>query len=312
MELYQLRYFLSVAETGNFTKAAKRSNISQPSLSQQILNLEEEFGRKLFHRLGRQAVLTEGGQILLEGARRMLVQAEQTMGELKSNPIEGPRVAVGAIPTVAHFFLPAVLAYCHTNEVHLSLQTQENFSGPLLEALFDGKLDMALIALPLNEPQLHLEKLYRESLWLALSTSHRLARAEKITFKDLRDENFISLGDSSTLTSLLQRYCDEHHFEPRIAHRCGQLATVKSLAALGLGVSVLPQSARSATDPEGLVFRQFAGPAPYRDIALVRHRRHHVSPGAALFAEAARAVVGPNLAIGTAPPFQVSIQQSPT
>ena len=67
MELYQLRYFLAVAETGSFTRAAKRSFISQPSLSQQILNLEEEFGQKLFHRLGRKAVLTEGGKILLKG-----------------------------------------------------------------------------------------------------------------------------------------------------------------------------------------------------------------------------------------------------
>ncbi|MBI2496749.1 MAG: LysR family transcriptional regulator substrate-binding protein, partial [Opitutae bacterium] len=76
-------------------------------------------------------------------------------------------------------------------------------------------------------------------------------------------------------------------------HRCGQLATVKAFAAMGLGVSVLPKSARRATDPEGLVFRRFTGIAPSRDIALVRHRGRHLGPGAALFAKIARAVVGP-------------------
>ena len=75
MEIYQLRYFLAVAETGSFTKAAQRSFISQPSLSQQILNLEEEFGQKLFHRLGRKAVVTEAGKILLEGAHRKGIEA---------------------------------------------------------------------------------------------------------------------------------------------------------------------------------------------------------------------------------------------
>lgn len=303
MELYQLRYFLAVAETGNFTKAAKRSFISQPSLSQQILNLEEEFGQKLFHRLGRKAVLTEGGKILLEGAHRILTEVDQTVGELKSDPIQGPRVAVGAIPTVAPFFLPAVLAYCRANEIHISLHTREDFRTPLLEALYDGKLDCAIISLPINEPRLHIEKLYSEPLRLAMSATHRLAHAESITFDDLRDENFISLGDASTLAVQIQHYCGEHHFVPRITHRCGQLATVKSLAALGLGVSVLPQSARSSTDPEGLIFRKFTGKTPYRDIALVRHRKHHLGPGATLFAEAARAVVGPVATTGTTPPF---------
>jgi LysR family transcriptional regulator, hydrogen peroxide-inducible genes activator len=306
MEIYQLRYFLAVAETGNFTKAAQKAFISQPSLSQQILNLEEEIGQKLFHRLGRKAVLTDAGKTLLDGAHRIITEVDQTLGELKSDPLLGPRVTVGAIPTVAPFFLPAVLAYCRANQIHISLQTQEDFRRPLVEALLDGKLDWALLSLPLSEPRLLIEKLYSEPLLLAMSVAHRLATAEKITFEELRHENFILLGETSTLTSQIQRYCGEHHFEPKIAHRCGQLATVKTLAAMNLGLSVLPLSARSATDPEGLVFRKFTGMTPSRDIALARHKRHHLGQGAALFAEAARAVVGPvavSSGSGTSSPF---------
>ncbi len=306
MEIYQLRYFLAVAETGNFTKAAERSFISQPSLSQQILNLEEEVGQKLFDRLGRKAVLTSAGRTLLDGAHRIISEVDQTLGELKSNPIHGPRVTVGAIPTVAPFFLPAVLAYCRANNIHITLQTHEDFRAPLVEALLDGKLDWALLPFPLSEPRLLIEKLYSEPLWVAMSAAHRLATAERITFDDLRDENFILLGETSTLTAQIQSYCGEHHFEPHIAHRCGQLATVKTLAAMNLGLSVLPQSARSATDPAGLVFRKFTGITPFRDIALVRHRRHHLGQGATLFAEAARAVVGPVAAAGSTPRFQAS------
>jgi LysR family transcriptional regulator, hydrogen peroxide-inducible genes activator len=304
MEIYQLRYFLAVAEKGNFTKAAESAFISQPSLSQQILNLEEEFGQPLFHRLGRKAVLTEAGKILRDGARRIISEAEQTLSELKSNPINGPRVSVGAIPTVASFFWPAVLAYCQANNIRISLHTQEDFRQPLINAVLDGKLDWALVAFPFNEPHLLVEKLYSEPLLLAVSASHRLAEAEVINFDVLREETFILLGETSSLTSQIQKHCGEHDFEPHIAHRCGQLATVKTLTAMGHGVSILPQSARSATDPAGLVFRRFTGLVPSRDIALVRHRRHHLGQGASLFAEAARAVVGPTPAAGATLPVR--------
>ncbi|HVZ65219.1 MAG TPA: LysR family transcriptional regulator [Lacunisphaera sp.] len=294
MEIYQLRYFLAVAETGNFTKAALRSFVSQPSLSQQIINLEEELGQKLFQRLGRKAVLTEGGELLLERTRRILAEVDQTLGELKTTPELGPKVLVGSIPTVAPFFLPAVTAYFRANDIHVNLQTQETFSQPLVELLLEGKLDWALLSLPVSEPRLLIEKLYSEPLLLAVGATHRLATASTISFADLREETFIMLGDPSTLAAQTQHFCGDNDFEPKIGHRCGQLATVKSFTAMGLGVSVLPQSARGANDPAGLVFRKFTDSAPSRDIALVRHRHRHLGPGAMAFADAARAVVGPS------------------
>jgi LysR family hydrogen peroxide-inducible transcriptional activator len=302
MELYQLRYFLAVAETGNFTKAAARSFVSQPSLSQQVLNLEEEFGQKLFHRMGRKAVLTDAGLKLLEGARRILTDVDQTLQELKESTGIGPKVTVGAIPTVAPFFFPAMMAHCRANDIPLVIQTHEDFRRPLGEAVLEGQLDWALLSMPFNEPRLHFEKLYSEPLWVAMSSSHRLAKAEHLTFESLRDENFILMGEASTLTLQIQRFCGDHDFEPRISHRCGQLSTAKTLTAMGLGITVLPKSARSSTDPEGLIFRRFTGPVqPARDIALVRHRRRHLGRGAQLFAEVARTVVGPiaGLSIGT-------------
>src|SRR5258708_20702246 len=110
MELYQLRYFLAVAETGNFTKAAQRSFISQPSLSQQILNLEEEFGQQLFHRLGRKAVLTEAGKTPMEGAPPLPGGLDPTLqGPQEKNGL-GPKVVVGATPTGAPPLFSTVLA----------------------------------------------------------------------------------------------------------------------------------------------------------------------------------------------------------
>jgi LysR family hydrogen peroxide-inducible transcriptional activator len=97
MELHQLRYFISVAETGNFTRASERSHISQPSLSQQIINLEKELKHKLFHRLGRKAVLTEAGTVFLERARRILFEVDDTTRELQDSPGLERKITVGEI-----------------------------------------------------------------------------------------------------------------------------------------------------------------------------------------------------------------------
>src|SRR3982751_877166 len=98
MELQQLRYVAAVADTGNFTRAAERCFVTQPSLSQQIINLESELGHKLFHRLGRKAVLTEAGAVFLERARRILLEVENATKEISDHPSLGRRITVGAVP----------------------------------------------------------------------------------------------------------------------------------------------------------------------------------------------------------------------
>src|SRR5881394_3204121 len=110
MELNQVRYFVAVAETGNFTRAAERAHVTQPSLSQQILNLEKEVGHKLFHRLGRKAVLTEAGTAFLERARRILFEVENASKELSDHPSLGRRITVGAVQTVMPYLLAPFIA----------------------------------------------------------------------------------------------------------------------------------------------------------------------------------------------------------
>jgi LysR family hydrogen peroxide-inducible transcriptional activator len=255
--------------------------------------------------MGRKAVLTNAGEKLLESSRRILADVDQTLQELKESTGLGPRVTVGALPTVAPFFFPALMAHCRANEIRLAIETREDFRRPLGEAVLEGQLDWALISLPFNEPRLHFERLYSEPLLVAMSASHPLAQLEHLTFESLRDENFILLGEASTLTLQIQKFCGDHDFEPRISHRCAQLSTAKTLTAMGLGITVLPKSARSATDPAGLIFRKFSGPTqPTRDIALVRHRRRQLGRGAQLFADVARAVVGPIASTTTAAPFK--------
>src|SRR5690348_5084116 len=127
MEIQQLRYLAAVAETGNFTRAAERCHVTQPSLSQQILNLEQEVGHKLFHRLGRKAVLTEAGATFLERARRILFEVDNASRELSDHRALERKITVGAFQTVMPYLVVPLLARAHKELPNLAVDAVEDF-----------------------------------------------------------------------------------------------------------------------------------------------------------------------------------------
>ena len=166
---------VSVAETGNFTRASERSHITQPSLSQQILNLEKEVGHKLFHRLGRKAVLTEAGATFLERARRILFEVENAAKELKDSPSLDRVITVGAVPTVAPYLLVPLIERCRVTHPNLTVHMREDFRSDLTRAVLEGDLDLAVVTLPVKDHRLSIEPLLTEPLLLVVSRSHPLA-----------------------------------------------------------------------------------------------------------------------------------------
>src|SRR5580658_1730261 len=194
MELSQLRYVLAVAEAGNFTRAATRSNIAQPSLSQQIIKLERELGHKLFHRLGRKAVLTEAGAVFVERARKILFEVETASKELSDHPSLERRITVGAISTVAPYLLPAMIQRCRKRYPNLQINIKENFTYNLIQGVLEGELDLGIAAMPLKDARLSVEPLLKEPLLLVVPKGHPLASRPKVLGSDLAEETFAMLG----------------------------------------------------------------------------------------------------------------------
>jgi LysR family hydrogen peroxide-inducible transcriptional activator len=283
MELSQLRYVMAVADTGNFTRAAARSNITQPSLSQQIIKLERELGHKLFHRMGRKAVLTEAGTVFLERARRILFEVEDATKELGDHPSLERRITVGAIPTLAPYLLPTLITRCRKHFPNLQVNIREDFKVTLIQEILEGELDLALATLPVADPSIQVEVLWKEPLILAVAKGHPLASKERVIGSDLANETFILLGSSSSLTAQVRRFCGENNFEPRIGSRCAQVATVKALVGIGTGISILPRVARSAEDEDSLVYITLADAEPFREIAVLRHMQRYQTRGAEQF-----------------------------
>jgi len=283
MELQQLRYFVAVAETANFTRAAERCHVSQPSLSQQIINLEKELKHKLFHRLGRKAVLSEAGTVFLDRARRILFEVDDSTRELQDSPALERRITVGAITTLAPYLMPQMLALCRTRLPHLQVNLREDFRADLTKAVLDGELDLAIVSLPVKDARISVEPLFTETLLLVVGKPHPLASKPEVTTEDLASQTFILLGSGSSLASQIQRFCGDLNFEPKIGYRCAQVSTVKALVALGVGISILPEVALAAEDRAKIIVKPFAERTPTRQIGVIRHMQRYQSLGAEQF-----------------------------
>ncbi len=296
MELHQLRYFLAVAETHNFTRAAERSNVSQPSLSQQILNLEKELGHRLFHRLGKKAVLTEAGVIFLERARRILFEVEDAAKEMGDKSGLERRITVGAVQSVMPYLLTELIARCRLTHPNLAIDAQEDFRTDLVRAVLEGDLDLAVVPKPVKDHRVASEALLTEPLLLVVGRAHSFANRTEISVQDLASENFISLGDSSTLAAQIRAFFGDQHLQPRFGFRCAQVATLKRFVAAGLGISLLPQMARQPDDRDSLVYLRLTGSVPTRELVVIRHLQRYQSRGAeqflALLREHVRETIG--------------------
>jgi len=292
MELYQLRSLVVVAETGNFTRAAESLGLTQPALSQQIINLEKELEHKLLHRLGRRAVLTNAGRIFIERARRILLEADNATKEIRDTAQTESRITVGAIPSVAPYILPALIAQARLDYPQLQIRAREDFRPELLDAVLDGSLDLAIISTPVTSTALAVEPLMREPLLLAVGPDHPLLEKSKVSAADLAEETFVMLGTSSSLAERVRQFCGDHKFEPRIGYRCSQLATVKSLVALGAGIAILPRIARSSKDDGQITYLELADTQPTRELVIVRHLQSYQSRGVLQFLKMLRQGLG--------------------
>src|SRR6201997_251183 len=244
MEIQQLRYVCAVADTGNFSRAAERCQVAQPSLSQQILKLEEDLGAKLFDRLGRSVRITEAGRAFIPRARAILEQMDQARSSAAANDADlRGSVAVGAIPTVAPYLMPAYTAAFAKKYPDARLRIVEETTSVLVEDLRDLSIDVAILALPLRHKDLELFPIQTEPLFAVLSKNHPRAYAESLALKDLRGQSFVMLRDGHCFRDLSIGTCTRARITPNIAFESGQFSSLLGMVAAGVGVSLVPEMA---------------------------------------------------------------------
>ena len=272
MDTIQLRYFLAVVDLESFSKAAARCHISQSSLSEQIQKLESWMGKTLLNRSHRRIVPTEAGTVLMRRATQILTQIETAEQEVRSSDgVRAGKIAIGVLPTIASCFLTHVLESFVERWPKIQVFVHENMTEQLLHLIETSKLDMGIMSLPIREHGFEAETLFIEEMLLALHPCHPLTRKRAIFEDDILSEKFILSQEDHCFGDFTNGFYRRHNFHPRIVFRCGQLATIKSLVALGRGVSLIPQTA--ADRPKHITYRQLENPRPKRTIAVVTRNK---------------------------------------
>lgn len=281
-DLHQLLHFLAVAKAGNFTRAAEEVGISQPALSRSIQKLEHTVGEPLFERQPRGVKLTEIGAFFFVRANQIRDLVDDTFAELNEARNRG-RIRLAVIPTIAPFLLPTVLRKFSRRYPEINIQVQEDTTQNIVRLCKDGEVDLAIVALPINEKYLEVEPLFEDELILVLPKGHSLEKKKKVNLADIQEFPFITLDQQHCLSDNIAEFCQRESIAPITIERTNQLATIQELVSLHHGISIIPAMAQRLDKSKRRVYRKFAGDKPARTIALLQNPYRYKHRFVALF-----------------------------
>ena len=271
MELRHIRYFVTVAEELHFGKAAKRLNISQPPLSQQIQKLEYELGTTLFRRTKREVALTKPGQIVLKESYRFIEQANRIKRLAKrAEAGEIGEVIIGCILSACFEVLPAMLDILRKKHPNVGFAVHEYDTADALPALINGTLDLALVRLNTVNSPLAITPLKEDNLLLAMPSGHAFSKQNKININDVKNETFIMFSRevSPVFYDYIMGALNHAGFSPELIHKTNSIQTQTAFVASGLGIALVPSTTKRQHLP-GIVYRELDTPIPLIDISLV-------------------------------------------
>jgi LysR family hca operon transcriptional activator len=279
MELRHLRYFVAVAEAGSLTVAAERKlHTSQPSLSRQIRDLEDEVGAQLLRRTARGIELTPAGQAFLDHARSVLSQVEAATEAARrvAHPAK-PCFGMGFLTGHELTWMPEALRILHDELPNVDVMISSQYSPRLASALVKGTVDAAVLRREKGVPELAYRLLVKEPLMVVLPSDHRLAALKAISPKDLTGETFVIVSDTApVLRAVIDNYLKRSGINITPAHEADHLAMGMSLIASTRGVGLLPAYAQNFLPPS-VTSRPLQGETPAIDLVL-GYKKSNQSP----------------------------------
>ena len=295
MNLRDLQYVVAVAELGQFGRAASACNVSQPTLSGQILKLEEELGVQIFERDGRVARVTERGAAIVAQARRVIGAADdlKAAAAASRDPLEGP-IRLGIIATVGPYLAPYLLPAAARGLPRAPIRLVEDLTGRLLPLLADGKLDAAIIATDPPGERLEEIALYEEPFCLMAPSGHPFAKRKSVRVDEIDPRSLLLLADGHCLRDQALDLCGHPDLGGATGAdmRAASLETLLHMTAAGFGLTLAPQMAAEGwRGKDGLVAVPLKGEHVARRVRLVWRRDMPRKAAMAALADVARRCV---------------------
>ncbi|KRE18165.1 LysR family transcriptional regulator [Bosea sp. Root381] len=273
--LKQLRYFCAVSRHRHFGRAAQECHVSQPALSLQIQELEAQLGCQLVERQRGAITLTETGREIAERAQRILLEASDLVDHARHRPnLLSGELDLGVIPSIAPYLLPATLPLLQRRHPGLALRLRESQTHTLLDELVDGRLDVALLSLPIDRTGLETLPLFDDPFLLVMPTAPGSEGAEVTPQQALSGDNLLLLEEGHCLRDQALSFCGAPRSGSRRQYGASSLSTIMQMVANGFGTTLMPAMAlpiELRPDMPVRLFR-FAAPEPSRSIGLAWRR----------------------------------------
>lgn len=281
MTLTELRYLTALDKERHFGRAARRSFVSQPTLSVAVRKIEDELGVTVFERSRGEARITPIGRQIIDQACRVLgeVATLESIAEQGRDELKGA-LRLGVIYTVGPYLLPKLIPQLRADAPDMPLVLEENFATVLSQQLHNNELDAIVVALPFADSNLSTWPVYDESFVVAMPKDHAWTAKRQIPVNDLAVEDLLLLGPGHCFRDQVLSACTDCR-DPeseRLPRAGSSLETIRHMVASGLGITVLPESSTTAESP-WLATRPFAGNAPGRRI-VIAWRKHFPRPRA--------------------------------
>jgi LysR family hydrogen peroxide-inducible transcriptional activator len=269
LTLKQFRYFEALAQHGHFGRAADASGISQPALSMQIKEMEQDLGVKLFERAARQVRLTRFGEDFAPRVRDILrsVDEVEDLARLAQNSLSG-RLRIGVIPTIAPYLLPSFIGQLTQAHPTLDIHIRETLTPRLIEELSKGRIDAAIVALPVSEPSFEEVAIFEEDFVLIRPDID--ADAPVPNAQDLAKMKLLLLEEGHCFRDQALAFCSMRSALPRDGLDGSSLSTLVQLVGAGIGVTLIPDMAVSVeTRSAAVSVARFSGVQPKRTIGMI-------------------------------------------
>lgn len=268
MNIRDLKYLSAIAQEQHFGKAAEKCHVTQPTLSSQIIKLEEYLGVKLIERTNKKLFFTPVGKKILDHAEDIIAQTEQIKKIAQSfkDPFAG-ELRLGIIPTIAPYFLPKILPKIRKKYPNLAVKLIENQTHVIVDDLRKGTIDACILALPIEEKKFKNFEFFSEDFYLTVPSNHSLSKLDYVDEKMIEGLEVLLLEDGHCLREQALEICHKAGAVEKSSFTATSLETLRQVVASGLGITLVPEMAR--IKQANVVYIPFRKPTPTRSVGMI-------------------------------------------